>query len=94
MMRLEVVTLGGDAPLQGFGYVDGHPWYFRARGNAWEFAIGNDRELGFDSPIAATMRRGNGLLLTKRYRDTAQLTEERALLIIRRAARAAVAFLE
>jgi hypothetical protein len=93
-MKLEVIALGGDAPIQGFGYLDGRPWYFRARGNQWEFAVANDRELPFDAAIAATTHRGAGLLLSKRYHDTAQLTEEKARAIIRRAARAATAFLE
>lgn len=93
-MKLEFIHLAGDAPIQAFGYLDGRPWYFRARGNAWEFAVANDRELGFDQAIAATAHRGAGLLLSKRYHDTTSLTERKARAIIRRAARAALAFLE
>lgn len=93
-MRLEILTLGGDAPLQGFGYLDGRPWYFRARGNQWEFAVANNHELRFDAAIAATIHRGAGLLLSKRYDNTASLTEKKARRIIARAARAAAAFLE
>lgn len=31
--------VGGNCPVQGDGTVDGHPWYFRARGAAWTFDI-------------------------------------------------------
>lgn len=92
--RLEIISLSGDAPIQAFGYLNGYAWYFRARGNQWEFAIANDRGLGFDQAVAATAHRGAGLLLSKRYHDTTGLTEEKARAIIRRAARAALAFLE
>lgn len=30
----------GACPVQGFGTLDGHHWYFRARGDEWHFAIG------------------------------------------------------
>lgn len=93
-MKLEVVQIGGDAPLQGFGYLDGHPWYFRARGDRWWFAVAAARAWSFDQAIATTVHRGHGLLFSKRYRDTTHMTEDVARLIIRRAARAAVAFLE
>ena len=29
----------GFVPVQGFGLVDGFTWYFRARGDHWEFAV-------------------------------------------------------
>lgn len=32
-------TIGGACPLQGDGVVDGLPWYFRARGEAWSFSV-------------------------------------------------------
>jgi hypothetical protein len=94
-MKLEVVSLHGDAPLQAFGYLDGHPWYFRARGDRWWFAVAAARELSFDLAIATTVQRGHGLLLSKKFDDaTCRLTEPVARAIIWRAARAAVAFLE
>lgn len=32
--------LGGLCPVQGEGYTrDGYPWYFRARGDGWSFAV-------------------------------------------------------
>ncbi|MGN6151724.1 MAG: hypothetical protein ACTHOH_06885 [Lysobacteraceae bacterium] len=34
--------LGGQAPVQGWGRVDGLPWYFRARGDTWSFEIAED----------------------------------------------------
>lgn len=93
-MKLSVLRLWGEAPLQGVGYLDGRPWYFRARGNQWEFAISCRVEVGWDAAIAATAHHGDGLLLRKVYRDTTRLTEQKARAIIRRAARAAAAFLE
>lgn len=30
---------GGLCPVQGFGAVDGSPFYFRARGSSWELAV-------------------------------------------------------
>lgn len=93
-LKLEVVSLGGDAPLQGFGYLNGHPWYFRARGDRWQFAVAAAKAWSFDLAIATTVQRGHGLLISKRFNDTTRLTEEVARLIIRRAARATVAFLE
>jgi hypothetical protein len=32
--------VGGYCPVQGFGTVDGHPWYFRARWDGWSFDVG------------------------------------------------------
>jgi len=94
-MKLEVVRLFGDAPLQGFGYLDDHPWYFRARGDRWQFAVAACKTWSFDLAIATTIERGHGLLLSKKFEDaTTRLTEQTARLIIQRAARAATAFLE
>lgn len=36
---VEVVTFGGYAPVQADGYVDGLPFYFRARGEHWSFQV-------------------------------------------------------
>lgn len=35
----------GHAPVQGWGRADGHPWFFRARGDTWSFEIAEDRGL-------------------------------------------------
>jgi len=40
-------TIGGLCPVQGDGEVDGHAWYFRARGAAWEMVIAD----GHDDPL-------------------------------------------
>lgn len=93
-VKLEVVHLSGDAPLQGFGYINGHPWYFRARGDRWWFAVAAARAWSFDLAIATTVQRGHGLLLSKKFGDTTNLTEDTARRIIWRAARAASAFLD
>lgn len=31
--------IGGFCPVQGTGTVDGHGWYFRARGEDWSFTV-------------------------------------------------------
>ncbi|MGH2482353.1 MAG: hypothetical protein ACRDHW_22120 [Ktedonobacteraceae bacterium] len=92
-MRLLIVTLSGDAPVQGFGYLNGYPWYFRARGDRWEFAVASGRDMVFDQAVAATAHKGFGLVLSKRFFDTTTLSEEKARAIIWRAARAAEAFM-
>lgn len=92
--RLLTISLAGDAPMQGFGYLNGYPWYFRARGDAWSFAVGNVREMGFHVALAAAAHEGTGLVICGRYNDTTKMTEEKARRIIRRASRAVAAFLE
>jgi hypothetical protein len=37
--------LDGYAPVQGFGVVDGHAWYFRARGTGWSFEVAEPAEV-------------------------------------------------
>ena len=37
--------LEGYAPVQGEGSVDGHAWYFRARGVGWSFQIAEPAEV-------------------------------------------------
>lgn len=93
-MNLVIVRLFGDAPLQAFGYLDGRPFYFRARGDRWDFGLAAGVEFSFDQAIRATAEEGNGLLISKRFPDTSALTHEKARMIIGRAARAALAFLE
>ncbi len=46
--KLQVVYLDGDAPVQAFGYINGYPFYFHARGRRWRFAVAlkNDNRPG------------------------------------------------
>lgn len=47
----ELVSLGGNCPVQGTGDVDGHWFYFRARGDEWQFHVAaTDAEI-FDNDI-------------------------------------------
>jgi hypothetical protein len=39
---LRIDYLGGNCPVQAEGIVDGHPFYFRARGEHWSMGIGGD----------------------------------------------------
>jgi len=36
--------IGGCVPVQGFGTLDGLPWYFRARGEEWSFRLADTAE--------------------------------------------------
>lgn len=40
--NLEIDTIGGYCPVQAEGTVFGKPFYFRARGQTWSFAWGDD----------------------------------------------------
>jgi len=35
-------TIGGNCPVQAEGTIDGHPFYFRARGQHWNIGIGGE----------------------------------------------------
>lgn len=35
----------GQTPLQGYGLIDGYPWYFRARGDSWSLGIVEDKTI-------------------------------------------------
>jgi hypothetical protein len=37
-------SIGGNCPVQAEGTVDGQPFYFRARGDAWEFWVGAEAD--------------------------------------------------
>ena len=41
-MKLIIDDLGGNCPVQAEGTIDGRPFYFRARGSAWSFGVGDD----------------------------------------------------
>lgn len=41
-MTLKIDMLGGNCPVQAKGMIDGKPFYFRARGQAWSIGIGGD----------------------------------------------------
>lgn len=40
MPNLTIDYLGGNCPVQAEGTLDGHPFYFRARGAHWSFGVG------------------------------------------------------
>ncbi len=51
-------SIGGWCPVQGFGLVDGHTWYFRARGSHWEMGIAGESGDGpefEDKAVGATL---------------------------------------
>lgn len=91
-MKLKVVYLDGDAPIQALGYIDGFPFYFRARGDRWEFAVSNIREASHARAILSTAQQGYGLVVSKRHPDVTKIGPDRAMAIIRRCAKAYIAF--
>ncbi|WP_431674489.1 hypothetical protein [Rhizobium leguminosarum] len=49
MPNFTMVELAGSCPVQAQGHVDGHYWYFRARGAEWRLEIGGN-ENGTKAP--------------------------------------------
>jgi hypothetical protein len=92
---LLVTYLDGDAPVQALGYINGYPFYFRARGERWRFAVANVRGDHREAIRVATGEQP-GFLLERRYgrerNDASVLSYSLAMGIIRRAARAFLAF--
>lgn len=41
-----VNQIGGNCPVQAEGTIDGHSFYFRARGSRWSIEIGGDIDAG------------------------------------------------
>lgn len=39
---IRIDTFGGNCPVQAEGFVDGKPFYFRARGSRWRMGIGDE----------------------------------------------------
>ena len=46
---LVIANLGGYCPVQGDGWVGGKPFYFRARGDRWSFAIADCKHSAVDA---------------------------------------------
>jgi hypothetical protein len=43
--------IGGNCPVQAEGFVDGKAFYFRARGDTWQFHVAPSREEIFDNDV-------------------------------------------
>lgn len=43
-----ITTIGGFCPVQAEGTIDGHEFYFRARGERWTIGIGGDPVMAAD----------------------------------------------
>lgn len=91
-MELDITYLDGDAPLQALGRINGYPFYFRARNNRWEFAVANQCGKYYDHAVLATVGKGFGLVISRKYPDATSMSAESAMAIIRRCAEAFVAF--
>lgn len=50
-LGITIDTIGGNCPVQAEGSFDGKHFYFRARGDAWQFHVGNeDKDIFSDDP--------------------------------------------
>ena len=38
--RIQVLSFGGNCPVQADGFIDGAEFYFRARGQRWSMSVG------------------------------------------------------
>lgn len=55
------------APVQAEGTVGGHPFYFRARGDAWTFSLAEEPGLDPASIDSAESAVGRGYFLAAQY---------------------------
>lgn len=44
-LDINITGVGGNCPVQGYGTVNGKPFYFRARGERWSMSIGGSDEI-------------------------------------------------
>jgi hypothetical protein len=86
-----VLSLKGDfirtsAPVEAFGRVSGHAWYFRARDQFWEFAVARTLDVSPD----AIYNSEQGFYRMEQYGtgsfDASYLPHDNAVAIIRRCA--------
>ncbi len=57
-------ALGGNCPVQGYGLVDGLPWYFRARGDHWSFSVAFAAD---GDPVLVTFGEADGFAIDEDY---------------------------
>lgn len=94
---LHILYLGGEAPVQAIGDVCGYPFYFRARGSAWTFAVATYHTA--PDPFAALAKEQQGFVLSKLYGPpgagaASAMPEDTARAILQRCARAFAAFID
>ena len=75
----------GIIPIEGFGRVDGHPWYFRMRGDAWKILIAEDRTLHEETFLVATAAKFLGWFDVGLWRDKEAMDEPDVWNVIERA---------
>ena len=92
---LLVLYLDGDAPVQAWGTINGYPFYFRARGAGWQFAVSNLRG-DYRQAVRVAAGEQPGFVMERRYgrhpHDASVISYSLVMTIIRRAARAFLAF--
>jgi hypothetical protein len=74
-----ITSLGGNCPVQGYGTIDGQPFYFRARWDSWRLNIGGD-DVVAKPAWSCSEDYGDGPY------DAGWMTQEEAIGFIRRAA--------
>lgn len=48
LSEFEIIAMGGLCPFQAEGLIDGHPFYFRSRGDAWSFTVLKEKTAWLD----------------------------------------------
>jgi hypothetical protein len=94
---LQIFYLDGEAPVQAIGEVCGYPFYFRARGSAWTFAVATYHTA--PDPFAALAGEQQGFVLSKLYGPpgagaASAMPENTARAILQRCGRAFAAFID
>lgn len=51
MTNFEILNIGGNCPVQAEGVIDGHVFYFRARGQSWQFHVAPTDEEIFNRDV-------------------------------------------
>jgi hypothetical protein len=66
-MPVHLIRLWGCSPVQAEGYVSRHPFYFRARGHCWQFAVATGAKPHRYAAIDVTTGEAKGFLVKQPY---------------------------
>ena len=88
MTGVMIESLGGNCPVQAHGTICGHPFYFRARGEYWEFSVANKE---CKDPVEVSCGFEDGWRYSEDYGDgpfeAGWMTEDEARAFIDKAAK-------
>jgi len=94
---LVVYCLCGHAPVQSQGTVSGFPYYFRARGDRWQFAVATGFRANLRDAVDVVLGRAEGFYVSRSFGtrgglDASVMEERVALVILEGCARKFVAY--